>query len=53
MKKRRPEIPDFAPRKPHLQKLNKLNPQQAKPPVARTPVIKPQSTSAKGNRRGG
>jgi len=51
MKKRRPEIPDFAPRRPHNQQLNKLNPQKTKPVAARPQVIKPQGT-AKSGRRG-
>jgi hypothetical protein len=53
-KKSRPEIPDFARKRPHDQPLDKLNPpKSAKPFGPRTPVIKPQATAAKGNRRGG
>ena len=55
MKKKSPRgIPDFAPKKPHLQKLDKLQleKQPPKPPTV-APNIKPQATAAKGNRRGG
>jgi len=51
-KKSRPEIPDFARRRPHDQQLDKLNPQKAKPFGPRQPAIKPQATSSKSGRRG-
>jgi len=51
-KKSARDIPDFAPKKPHNQPLVKLGPQKAAPPPQRRQVIKPQSTAAKGNRRG-
>jgi hypothetical protein len=51
-KKSRPDIPDFARKRPHNQPLDKIQPAQPKP-FQRPPAIKPQSTAAKGNRRGG
>jgi hypothetical protein len=52
MKRRRPEIPDFAPKRPHNQPVDKINPQKTKPVAARPQVIKPQGTSSKSGRRG-
>jgi hypothetical protein len=53
MKKKSPRgIPDFAPKRPGFSQIPKTAKEKPTGAAVTAPKIKPQSTAAKGNRRG-
>ena len=46
------DIPDFAPKRPHNQALDKLAKNKPVVPAQRQQVVKPQATSRKSGQRG-